>query len=136
METDKICAMEIPSSENAICFMWVTNPLLTDGMRVLQSWGFEYKTNMVWVKKKHTAGFYVYGQHEFILIGVKGSLMTPIEEGKPKSIIYGDNDIHSRKPDEMYDIIEKMYPERKKLELFARRTRDGWDAFGNQVDGE
>lgn len=133
MPTVNICKMKIPSAENSICFMWVTNPLLTDGLEVMKSWGFEYKTNMVWVKDRHTAGFYVYGQHELLLIGVKGGGMTPPDEGKPKSIVHGSNDEHSRKPDVVYEIIEAMYPHGKKLEMFARRRREGWEAFGNEV---
>lgn len=133
MDTEDICKMRVPVAENAVCFMWVTNPLLEDGMRVLGAWGFEYKTNIAWVKERHTAGFYVYGQHEICLIGVRGSGMTPTDDSKPKSIIHGDNSEHSRKPDEMYEIIERMYPGGRKLEMFARRTRDGWEAFGNEV---
>jgi len=133
MPTDEICAMRVPVADNAVCFMWVTNPLLQDGLRVLKAWGFEYKTNIVWVKERHTAGFYVYGQHEFCLIGVRGGGMTPTDDAKAKSVIHGDNSEHSRKPDIMYEIIEAMYPGGRKLEMFARRRRDGWEAFGNEV---
>ena len=62
----------------------------------MKAWGFEYKTNIVWTKKNHTAGFYIYGKHELLLIGVKGSKMLP--EIKYKSIIEGSNKIHSKKP--------------------------------------
>ena len=133
MPTHEIAGLKIPTADNAVCFMWVTNPLLEDGFAVLKGWGFEYKTCLVWVKDRHTAGFYVYGQHELLLIGVKGSGMTPLDDGKPKSIIYGDNRQHSRKPDQTYNIIEAMYPGARKLEMFARRTREGWEAYGNEV---
>lgn len=133
MSTDQLCELKISelSATNSICFMWVTNPLLEDGLRVLKQWDFEYKTNFVWTKDKHTAGFYVYGQHELLLIGVKGS-MIPVGE-KFKSIITGNNDIHSKKPEITYTIIEKMFPGFKYLELFARNTKDNWKAWGNEL---
>lgn len=133
MATEDICEMDIESivSENAICFMWVTNPLLEDGIDVMNSWGFEYKTNMVWIKDRHTAGFYVFGQHELLLIGVRGSMLPSGE--KYKSIITGENSIHSKKPDSVRTMIEKMYPGQKYLELFARQKSENWEVFGNEI---
>jgi len=139
MNINDLCQMSISSiaADNAVCFMWVTNPLLEDGMRLLKAWGFEYKTNFVWVKKSHTAGFYVFGKHEILMIGTKGS-MLPVE--KFKSVLneniedFDDsNEIHSKKPHETYDIIEKMYPGRRYIELFARNLRAGWQSWGNEV---
>ena len=137
MPIEDLCKMSIKSiaAENAVIFMWATNPLLEDALKLMKAWGFEYKTNMVWVKENSNfgkLGFYIYGQHELLLIGVKGSIL-PIGE-KPTSIITGNNAIHSRKPDSVYDIIESMYPELKYIELFARNTpRDGWVKWGNEV---
>jgi len=130
--TEEMAAWKIPSiaDVNSVCFMWVTNPMLSDGLFLLNSWGFEYKTNMVWVKEKHTAGFYVFGQHELLLIGVKGS-MLPKE--KLKSIIQGENKQHSQKPEIVYEIIEQMYPGLKSIELFARNKRKGWSSWGNEM---
>lgn len=133
MPTEKICALDVPVADNAVCFMWVTNPLLPDGLQVLGAWGFEYKTNLVWVKDRHTAGFYVYGQHELLLIGVRGSGMLPIEEAKPKSVITGGNDVHSKKPDSVYAMIDAMYPQGKRIEMFARQRWEGWEAWGNEI---
>lgn len=131
-EIKKIDVLSI-SSENAIMFMWATNPLLVEAFELMKAWGFEYKTNFVWTKNRHTAGFYIYGQHELLLIGVKGS-MLPIGE-KPTSIITGNNNIHSKKPECVYEIIEAMYPQLKYVELFARNTpREGWTKWGNEVN--
>jgi len=137
MPTDDLCEIGVAeiSAENSVCFMWTTNPLFKDGIRVLESWGFEYKTNIVWIKDRHTAGFYVFGQHEILLIGVRGSLLPTGE--KPKSIIKGANLIHSKKPKETYRIIEKMYPgaldKTFYCELFCRETEPGWKGWGNEV---
>jgi N6-adenosine-specific RNA methylase IME4 len=136
MSTLDICNLNIKNltAENCILFMWVTNPLLEDAFKVIESWEFKYKTNMVWVKDKSTfnqLGFYIYGQHELLLIAVKGS-MLPIGD-KPKSIITGENKVHSKKPEIVYQIIESMFPEMKYLELFARQKRDGWESWGNEL---
>lgn len=115
--------------ENSIMFMWATNPLLKEAIELLEYWGFNYKTNFVWIKTRHTAGFYVYGQHELLLIGVRGS-MLPMGE-KYKSIIQGENIKHSKKPDIVYEIIETMYPQAKYLELFHRGIkRKNWEGWG------
>jgi N6-adenosine-specific RNA methylase IME4 len=129
--------MEIPNAKNAVLFMWTTNPLLEDAFTLIKAWGFEYKTNFVWIKEKSTygkLGFYVYGQHELLLIAVKGSMLPQIPQGElPISIIHGENKIHSKKPEIVYSIIEKMYPKTSRLELFARQKREGWTSFGNQL---
>ena len=133
MTIEQISDLEIGkiADENSILFMWATNPLLENAFKVIKSWGFEYKTNFVWTKQRHTAGFYIYGQHELLLIAVRGS-MLPIGE-KPKSIIVGKNDVHSKKPEIVYSIIESMYPKLKYVELFARNAKKGWESWGNQL---
>ncbi len=133
MTTEQICALKVPAADNAVCFMWVTNPLLPDGLKVVDAWGFEYKTNLVWVKDNHTAGFYVYGQHELLMIGIRGEGMLPVEGAKPKSVITGANDVHSKKPDVVYGMIDAMYPDGNRLEMFARQRREGWEAMGNEI---
>ncbi|MFH1997650.1 MAG: MT-A70 family methyltransferase [Patescibacteria group bacterium] len=129
---DILNEIKFKTTENAILFMWVTSPMLEEGLKLVNGWGFQYKTNFVWIKKNHTAGFYVFGQHELLLIAVKGNKMLPTGE-KFKSIITGDNNKHSKKPESVYEIIEKMYPNHKYLELFARNTREKWESFGNEL---
>lgn len=121
------------AAENAVMFMWATNPQLRDAIMLMEDYGFEYKTNFVWEKTNHTAGFYVFGQHELLLIGTKGSMLPSGE--KFKSIILGENKVHSKKPEIVYEIIEKMYPGTKYIELFARGIpRDGWTGWGEEVE--
>ncbi len=120
------------TTDNAVLFLWVTNPFLPDGLRLISDLDFEYKTNIAWVKQKSTfgkLGFYVYGRHEILLIGVRGSMLPTGE--KPESILNADTSIHSRKPEKVYKIIETMYPNAKKCELFARQRRSGWESWGN-----
>lgn len=132
MDTDAICAMPIgqKATSNAVLFLWATNPLLEDALRVVKAWGFEYKTNIAWTKTTQTTGFYCYGRHELLLICVRGACLP-----KPGSIgashIHAATDEHSKKPDVFYELIERMY-DGPYLEMFARRPRKGWTAFGNE----
>jgi N6-adenosine-specific RNA methylase IME4 len=134
MPTDDICAMGVGErvTSNAVCFLWATNPLLEDAMRVMEAWGFAYKTNLCWVKDRDTyLGFYAVGQHELLLIGTKGS-MVPLRDAIPKSVIHAPRTEHSRKPG-MHDLIERMYPDGPYLEMFARRPAGPrWSVFGNE----
>ena len=134
MSIEKLCAMSIKelTTENAVLFLWVTNPLLEECFEVIKNWGFQYKTNFVWYKKnkKTGIGFYVRGVHELLLICVKGQMLP---DYTPLSIIQEDSGEHSKKP-EIYEIIEKMYPNQKYLELFARdnKMRKDWSYWGNE----
>lgn len=133
MATDDICTIKVPAAKAASLFLWVTNPLLEDGLRVLSAWGFRYVTNLVWVKNVPTgAPFYVNGKHELLLLGVRGKGNVPTGE-KPLSVVAADRTEHSRKPDEFYALIERMYPGLRYLEMFQRRQRDGWTGWGNDA---
>jgi ParB/RepB/Spo0J family partition protein len=132
MPTPDIMALPIPDlvTTDAVLFLWATNPLLRDALRVMHAWGFTYKTNLVWVKDRPSAGFYVRGRHELLLVGVRGSFV-PVAKPLPESVVTAPVTTHSAKPPEVYDLIERLYPG-PYLELFARQRRDGWKAWGNE----
>jgi len=134
MTIEEICNLPVSdiTTEDAILFLWVSTPMLKKGLQVLDAWGFEYRTSMVWVKPSIGPGQWVRQRHEILLIGVKGSIPTPKGEDKPDSVIEAPRQEHSKKPVIVYDIIEKMYPELEKVELFCRQPRQGWKAWGNQ----
>lgn len=148
LSIENLCLLEKEidkySFEQSVLFLWVTNPLLMECREVIESWGYNYKTNLVWIKKTHTAGFYVFGKHELLLLCTKGSNLLPIEKWKSiideeEIIIEGNNLVHSQKPKIVYEIIESMYPLNLEkpihLELFARgKTRPGWKFVGNEAD--
>jgi len=129
-----ICELPIPADLNAILFLWATNPKIREALTVIESWGFEYRTNMVWVKDKIGMGYYVRGQHELLLIARKGELPPPDEANRVASVLYAPRVGHSRKPDTVYGIIEKMYPNQHYIELFATQKREGWESWGNKVE--
>ena len=142
MPTADICALsekiELSIAENAVLFLWATNPFLEDALQVIDSWGFEYKTNIVWVKtelQKPGSGFYVRGRHELLLIATKGSF-TPLDQNiSPPigSVIESPVQEHSKKPGQIYEIIEKLYPKCNYIELFARNKKEGWQQWGDEV---
>jgi N6-adenosine-specific RNA methylase IME4 len=133
MSIQEICDMQLPEIEdNAVLFLWVTSPLLEESFKVIKSWGFKYKTSFIWDKVKHNMGHYNSVRHEFLLIATKGSCL-PDEKKLFDSVITEERKEHSVKPEIIYEIIETLYKYGKRIELFARKKRKGWDSFGNQL---
>lgn len=135
---------EIPVSlaagDKSHLYLWVPNALLQEGLEVMKAWGFQYKSNLIWHKVRKDGGpdgrgvgFYFRNTTEIILFGIRGRMRT-LQPGRSQvNIIRTQKQEHSRKPDELYEIIEKCSPG-PYLEIFARGKRSGWDVFGNQAD--
>jgi len=121
------------TADDCILFMWATNPKLEEALEVLNAWGFQYRTNMAWVKRQIGMGYYVRQRHELLLIGKKGDIPVPPEDVRPSSVYESDREGHSKKPDAFYEFIEAMYPTLLKAEFFGRNEREGWKTFGNQL---
>jgi len=136
MELDELCSLgkKIPFADDCILFLWVTNPKLEQAFEVIRSWGFEYKTNLVWVKDKIGMGYYCRNKHEILLVATKGNISPPPPENRFPSVITAPRGEHSKKPEIVYEMIEKMYPNGKYLELFARTKRDRWQGWGIDYD--
>ena len=133
MSIDELCAMQLPEIEdNAVLFIWVTSPLLEECFHVIKAWGFKYKTSFIWDKVKHNMGHYNSVRHELLLIATKGSCL-PDEQKLFDSVITEERTEHSVKPEIFYEIIETLYKYGKRIELFARKKRDGWESYGNQL---
>lgn len=119
-------------------YLWVPNALLMEGLRVMKAWGFTYKSNIVWLKIRKDrgpdgrgVGFYFRNVTELVLFGVRGSMRT-LKPGRTQvNMLATRKREHSRKPDEIYDIVESCSPG-PYLELFARFRRDGWSQWGNE----
>ena len=134
MSIDEICALPVQNIANDDCvlFLWVTSPMLYNAMKVLDAWGFKYVSFQVWDKGSIGNGYYFRQQHETLLLAAKGHLPTPLPANRSSSVISEPRGKHSEKPLIVYDMIEKMFPEYSKIELFARQKRVGWSAWGNQ----
>lgn len=142
MSTAEVCALPVDevTAENAHLYLWVPNALIADGLRVMESWGFEYKSNIVWAKRRKDGGpdgrgvgFYFRNVTELILFGVKGRMRTLPPGRRQVNMIETRKREHSRKPDEQYDVIEACSPG-PYLEMFARYPRSGWTAWGAESD--
>lgn len=119
-------------------YLWVPNALLEEGLRVMEAWGFTYKSNIVWHKIRKDGGpdgrgvgFYFRNVTELILFGVRGSMRTLPPGRRQVNLLATRKREHSRKPDEIYDIIESCSPG-PYLEVFARFCRAGWNQWGNE----
>lgn len=120
------------ADDNAVLFLWVTSPLLEDSFDVIRSWGFQYKTSFVWDKIAHNFGHYNSVRHEFLLVCTRGSC-TPDVPTLYDSVVSIQRGEHSEKPEEFRRIIDDLYSYGQRIELFARRQVDGWEAWGNQA---
>lgn len=135
--------MELPVAQVAKpqshLYLWIPNALILEGLEVMRQWGFTYKTNIVWYKIRKDGGpdgrgvgFYFRNVTELVLFGVRGSLRTLAPGRRQVNLISTRKREHSRKPDELYPIIEACSPG-PYLELFARHHRPGWTQLGDEV---
>lgn len=142
LSLDEIKALPVSaaSSDPAHLYLWVPNALLAEGLEVMKAWGFSYKANIVWHKVRKDGGsdgrgvgFYFRNVTELILFGTRGRNARTLAPGRRQvNMIESRKREHSRKPDELYPIIEAC-SRGPYLELFARGTRPGWESWGNQA---
>jgi N6-adenosine-specific RNA methylase IME4 len=134
MPLQAIKDLQPPACDNAVLFLWAVNCRLPEALEVISAWGFTYKTNLVWVKPSIGLGYWARNRHELLLFATRGQIDLPEPGQAPDSVIEAERGRHSRKPDQVYQLIETAYPHLSKLELFARGTpRPGWQTWGNQA---
>lgn len=132
MKVDDICAMPVRqvAAKDAILLLWVPNPHLPNGLRVVKAWGFTYKTKLPWVKNTVGVGQWLRGCTEDLWLCTRGK--PPLPETAPRGVLFADNPGHSQKPRSQYPLAESL-GQGPRLELFARQRREGWAAWGNQL---
>jgi N6-adenosine-specific RNA methylase IME4 len=144
MTHQEICALPVSEvvADAAHLYLWVPNALLPEGLAVMQAWGFRYVSNVVWAKRRKDGGpdgrgvgFYFRNVTELVLFGVRGSMRTLPPGRRQVNMVESRKREHSRKPDEMYDVIESCSPG-PFLEMFARYPRDGWTVWGDEASSE
>lgn len=143
MDLDAIKMLPVSEvcADTAHLYLWVPNALLPEGIEVLRAWGFQYKSNLVWHKIRKDGGsdgrgvgFYFRNVTELILFGVRGKNARTLAPGRSQvNLLATQKREHSRKPDELYPIVEACSPG-PFLEMFARGSRPGWTTWGNQAD--
>ena len=136
MKTQDICNLPVQNitQKKAILFLWSPSPKVQDAMEIIKAWNFEYKTQIVWNKRIVGLGHNVRQMHETLLIAKKGDYPTPLY--KPPSIIDERRTDHSRKPEKSYQIIQRMYPDSKKIELFGRYIYPGFTGVGLEAEAK
>lgn len=124
------------TTPNSVLFLWTIDKYLFEAQNIAESLGYKLHARMIWDKVTGIpAAFTVRFGHEYLLYMYKGKL-TPIEtteRGKIHTVFREKVTRHSKKPEIAYEIIERLYPDLRKLEMYARNTREGWDSFGNEV---
>lgn len=143
MQLDEILSLPVQAiaDDPAHLYLWVPNALLPEGLRVMEAWGFQYKSNVVWHKIRKDGGpdgrgvgFYFRNVTELVLFGIRGKNARTLAPGRRQvNFLATQKREHSRKPDEIFNIIESCSPG-PYLELFARGTRPSWSVWGNQAD--
>jgi N6-adenosine-specific RNA methylase IME4 len=132
MKLEDICAIPVKdwAQDNAVLFLWVPSPMLEEAVAVYKAWGFKYKASFVWDKERQVMGHYNGVAHEFLLICVRGSCQPDVRK-LYNSVVREKPTEHSKKPTVFYDIIDTLYPNGNRLELFQRGAgRKGWKCYG------
>lgn len=122
------------AASEALLFMWTTAPMLERAMKIPVFWGFKYISNFTWPKSRIGTGFWIRNQHEHLLLYKRRSFPCPKPAPFSSSLVDGLTREHSRKPETIQDRVDKIWPSHRKLEMFARRERDGWDVWGNETN--
>jgi N6-adenosine-specific RNA methylase IME4 len=129
---DDIKARDVPSisATDCVLFLWATVPMLPQALEVMQAWGFDYVSHVIWKKDRGGTGYWFRNWHELLLVGTHGHIPAPAQGTQWPSVIEAPRGRHSEKPDRFYELIEEYFPNIPKIELNARCARAGWDAWG------
>lgn len=127
MDIEEIKNINLPADENCVLWLWTTNAFIHDALHVIGAWGFEPKTILTWVKDKFGVGYWLRGQTEHCVLGVRGHPL--IELTNQTTVIHAKRREHSEKPDEFYDLVDSLCLGRK-LDYFGTKDREGWHIYG------
>ena len=130
------------SKPDAHLYLWTTNPKLPFAFDVMAAWGFTYKTTITWEKvtgvgavHRGGMGWFFRGATEHVLFGVRGRKPIPAALRQANCFRAIPSREHSAKPDAFYHLVDEVTPKGRRLDVFARRLRDGWDSYGDEADG-
>ena len=142
MSIEDICKLPVEkiADKDCVLFMWMTFPTLVEGLKVLENWGFKYKTvAFVWIKQNKKTpslfwglGFWTRANAEICILATKGKPKRI--SAKVHQVIISPVEEHSKKPDETRNRITELVGNLPRIELFARQKVDGWDTWGNEVE--
>jgi N6-adenosine-specific RNA methylase IME4 len=122
------------AKDDCLLFMWSTNPHLSQAIELGRAWGFEYKTvAFIWDKMIHNPGKYTLSNCELCLVFKRGRIPSPRGARNVQQLVRSPRGAHSEKPIAVMEAIERMFPDQKRIELFARKKFKGWDSWGLDV---
>jgi len=121
---------------NCVLYLWATSPKILEALKVMEVWGFKYKTHAIWDKDVVGMGYWFIGQHELLLIGTKGKMSPPKAKFRVSSIYTEKKKKHGVKPSYFRELISRSFQNENKIELFAREKTEGWDVWGNEVESD
>jgi N6-adenosine-specific RNA methylase IME4 len=133
-------SLKLPADSNSVLFLWSPADNLRDAVVLMERWGFAYQTCAVWDRCKSSTEFWFRGQHDVLLVGVRGNMKSPLPELMAPSVIRAKPGKEGAKPDELYRIVEDMFPVKGKkivrVDLFGTEEREGWvvGAFGSEEE--
>jgi len=138
MTLDDIARLPVAglADDDCLLWLWATAPMLVKQIEIMESWGFTFKTSGVWVKTTTNdkiafgTGYILRNAHEPFLIGTRGN---PVTARNVRSVVMGKVREHSQKPEESYRAAEQLIPNTRRIEIFSRTNRPGWDAWGDEV---
>jgi N6-adenosine-specific RNA methylase IME4 len=133
MSLDALAALKLPAAKDCWLYLWVPFSQLANAMRLIEAWGFEHKTGHGWGKDDLGTGLIVRENLELLLIASRGNPVAPAPGQQFPSLIVIPRGEPSEKPEQFAMMIERLYPNLPKLEMFARKPREGWDCWGNEV---
>ena len=137
LKTEKLKQIPIENiaANDCLLFMWTSNPHLAQAIELGKAWGFEYRTvAFVWDKGMHNPGKYTLSYCELCLLFKHGKIPMPRGARNVKQLVRVPRGKHSEKPKEVMDGIEAMFPQQKRIELFAREEVKGWKNWGLHLD--
>lgn len=136
---DEIMARPVATiaADDSVLFLWATPPMIKEALAVIEAWGFTYKAQCIWAKKRpgagHGTGYWFWGEHELLLVGTRGKIPAPAPGTQWESVIEAPVGEHSEKPTIFHELIEAYFPSLPKIELNARAGRAGWELWGNEA---
>lgn len=136
MSLSDIKQLDVPAGEDAVLYLWATAPKLIEAIDVIDAWGFDYKTNLVWDKEQMGMGYWSRVQHEHLLVATRGDVSVPDTDDRRRSVIREQRGEHSEKPEAAASMIQEQHEDADLIELFARDARSGWDVWGNEAPAE
>jgi N6-adenosine-specific RNA methylase IME4 len=140
LSVSDIARFPLPAlAKDSTLVLWRVASMVEEAMFVVRAWGFNPKSELVWVKTKNGQpreprmgmGRQVRNAHEVAIIATRGKGAARLSKAEP-SVVFAPRAEHSAKPDESYELIERLY-EGPRVELFARRVRDGWTCCGDEL---